>query len=168
MISDIVDNDIEKFTLPNHARVWIFQSDRSLTVEETELLQLNGKKFAAQWRAHGKELTAQFEVVHHLFLVMAIDQEMEGASGCSIDTFMRFILEAEKQMGLNLTNRLCFASVIDDELRVLNQTEAKSLASEGKFTKQTPVFDNLVANLGQLRHEWLKPASALWVNRLFT
>lgn len=167
MISTIVDSDIEKFTLPSHARVWVFQSDRLLTADEVNILQENGKKFAAQWRAHGKELTAQFEVVQNLFLVMAIDEQMEGASGCSIDTFMRFVLDAERNLQLTFTNRLCFACIMNDEVQVVKSTEARQLIAEGKLTKETLVFDNLIANLGQLRNEWLKPASQVWVNRLF-
>lgn len=157
---------IEKFTLPNHARVWIFQSDRLLTDEEVHVLSQNGKRFAEQWRAHGKELTAEFEVVHHLFVVMAIDEDVENASGCSIDTFMRFVLEAEKQIGLTLTNRLCFAFEGKNGIQVCNREEAKALAAQGELTAETPVFDNLIKTLGELRESWLKPAGTLWVKQL--
>jgi len=161
-----VENETAKFTLPDHARVWVFQSDRFFTDEERNTLQLNGKKFAEQWRAHGKELTAQFEVVNNLFLVMSIDEHIEGASGCSIDTFMRFVLEAEKQLGLNLTNRLCFAYLHDDGIQIAKSSEIKHLAAEGKLTKDTLVFDNLISNIGQLKNEWLKPSSGLWLNKM--
>ena len=161
-----VENEATKFTLPDHARVWIFQSDRFFTDEERNTLRLNGKKFAEQWHAHGKGLTAQFEVLHNLFVVMSIDEHIEGASGCSIDTFMRFVLEAEKQLGLNLTNRLCFAYLQDGEIQVAKSAEIKQLSAEGKLTKDTLVFDNLVSNIGQLKSEWVKPAAGLWLNKM--
>jgi hypothetical protein len=163
-----IENETEKFTLADHARVWIFQSDRFFTEEERNTLQLNGKKFAEQWRAHGKELTAQFEVVHNLFVAMSIDEHIEGASGCSIDTFMRFVLEAEKQLGLNLTNRLCFAYIHNDTIQIAKSSEIKLLSSEAKLTKDTLVFDNLISNVGQLKNEWLKPAYGLWLNKMIS
>jgi len=161
-----VESETAKFTLPDHARVWIFQSDHFFTDEERNTLELNGKKFAEQWRAHGKELTAQFEVVHNLFVVMSIDEHIEGASGCSIDTFMRFVLEAEKQLDLNLTNRLCFAYIRDGSIQIAKSAEIKQLSAEGKLTKNTLVFDNLISNIGQLKNEWLKPSSDLWLSKM--
>ena len=157
---------LEKFTLPDHARVWIFQADRFLTDEETAKLEEAGERFAAQWRAHGKELSAEFGTVDNLFVVMAIDEKMEGASGCSIDTFMLFIQDAEREIGLSLTNRLCFAGVVDGETKVIRSAEAKTYVDAGSLTGDTPVFDTLVSSLGELRNGWLKPASALWVKRL--
>lgn len=155
---------LEKFVLPDHARVWIFQADRFLTHEENSQLETAGNLFSDQWKAHGKQLTAQFATLANLFAVMAIDERMEGASGCSIDTFMRFVLDAEKQFGIGFTNRLCFAYLHNDKIELCKSTEAKSKAAEGILTKDTLVFDNLVTDLGKLRHEWLKPASELWVS----
>lgn len=159
--------DVEKFTLPDHARVWIFQSDRFLTDEETDIISQNGKRFAAQWKAHGKSLSTEFEVINKLFLVMAVDEEVEGASGCSIDTFMRFVLEAEKQLGLNLTNRLCFAFENNGTLFVCKREQAKEMIESGTFTKDHLVFDNLVKTLGELRSEWCKPANTVWTKQFF-
>lgn len=157
---------LEKFTLPDHARVWIFQADRFLTDEETAKLEEAGERFAAQWRAHGKELSAEFGTVDNLFVVMAIDEKVEGASGCSIDTFMRFIQDVERELGLTLTNRLCFAGVVDGETKVIRSSEARAYVDAGSLHGETPVFDTLVSSLGELRNAWLKPASELWVKRL--
>jgi len=154
---------LEKFELPDHARVWVFQADRFLTDEENSQLETAGNLFADQWKAHGKQLTAQFATVSNLFAVMAIDERMEGASGCSIDVFMRFVLDAEKQFNVSFTNRLCFAYMHNGHIELCKSTEAKTKAAEGILTKQTPVFDNLVTDLGKLRHQWLKPASEVWV-----
>lgn len=163
METKTMTDGIAGLALPDHARVWIFQAERFLTDEETARLDEAGNRFADQWKAHGKELTAQFATLSNLFAVMAIDERMEGASGCSIDTFMRFIQDAEKDLGVRFTNRLVFAYVHDGQIRIARNTEAKQLAASGTLAADTPVFDNLVPDLEKLRKEWLKPASALWV-----
>lgn len=154
---------LDYFVMPDHARIWLFQAERFLTDEETAQLQETGNRFAAQWKAHGKDLAAQFGIIGNLFAVMAIDEQLEGASGCSIDTFMRFIQDAEKALNVRFTNRLVFAYLHQGELKIATGAAAKQLAAEGILTAETPVFDNLVPTLGQLRHEWLKPAAKVWV-----
>lgn len=157
---------LENFRLPDHARIWIFQAERFLTDAETAQLQETGDRFAGQWKAHGKELAAQFGVVANLFAVMAIDEHMEGASGCSIDTFMRFIQDAEKALNIRFTDRMVFAFMHEGRLKTGTRTDAKTLAAAGILTPETAVFDNLVSDLGKLRSEWLKPASNLWLGKL--
>lgn len=156
---------LEQFRLADHARIWIFQAERFLTDDETAQLQEAGDRFAGQWKAHGKELSAQFGVLGNLFAVMAIDERLEGASGCSIDTFMRFIQDAEKALNIRFTDRLVFAYIHQGQLRAGTRAAAKTLAAEGVLTPQTPVFDNLVPDLGTLRKAWLKPAADLWVGK---
>lgn len=160
-------SELEKFSLPDRARVWVFQSDRFITEDEKQALENNGRQFAAQWKAHGKQLTAEFEVLHDLFVVMAIDEEVEGASGCSIDTFMRFVQEAQNQLNLNLTNRLCFAYTQAGKVHLSSPADVKKQIENGTFHKETLVFDNLVKNLGELRNNWTKPAQALWLKQYF-
>lgn len=168
MINASLVPELGNFTLPDHARVWVFQSDRFLSEEEIDILTANGKKFAGQWHAHGKGLTAEFGVIAGLFVVMSIDEEKEGASGCSIDTFMRFVLEAEKQLGLNLTNRLCVAYETDSGIIGIDGKEAlKAKVANGTFAADSLVYDNLAKTLGDLRHSWTKPASATWLASLF-
>lgn len=157
---------LENFQLADHARIWVFQAERFLTEDEAAQLQEAGDQFAGQWKAHGKELAAQFGVVGNLFAVMAIDERMEGASGCSIDTFMRFIQDAEKALNVRFTDRLVFAYLHNGELKTATRAEAKTLAEAGALTLETAVFDNLVADLGTLRREWLKPAAKVWVGNL--
>lgn len=170
MISDsaqFVSADIEKFKLPDHSRVWVFQADRLLTPEESAMLETEGNRFAAAWQAHGKELAAQFVVLDNLFAVMAIDEQQESASGCSIDKFMRFILQAEQNLSCSLTNRMCFAFLSNVGIVVCKRHEMQHCIAQNSFNPQTLVFDNLVPNLGELKRNRLKPASETWLAAAF-
>lgn len=164
MIQDIfISNDLARFVLPDHARIWIFQADRFFTDKEAADIQLAGDQFAAQWQAHGKELSAQFVLSDRLFAIMAIDEQVEGASGCSIDKFMRFILDSEMKFGLSLTNRMCFAFISNDEIKICRRKDIETCKAEAGLDAESLVFDNLIPNLGELRRNRLKPASQTWL-----
>ena len=48
--------------LPEDARVWIYQSNRSFTPEEQVQLTTQLKAYLEEWTAHGSELWASFEI----------------------------------------------------------------------------------------------------------
>ncbi len=160
---DYYNKGIERITLPDHSRVWIFQADRFLTEAEADRLQHEGTAFASAWKAHGKDLGAQFAVVDALFAVMAADETREGASGCSIDGFMRFMLQAQEVFGLSFTNRMCVAYLQDREIHLCHSQDLLNFKVMCKLTPETPVFDNLITTLGEFKKSRLKPAGKTWL-----
>lgn len=154
---------IEKITLPDYARVWVFQADSFLTDSDAELLQREGTAFAAAWKAHGKELGAQFSVLCNLFAVMAVDETRDGATGCSIDAFMRFILQKQDTLGVSFTNRMCVAYLEDDRIKICKSCDLVNFKKNENITPDTLVFDNLVTTLGEFKQSRLKPASQTWI-----
>ncbi|MEL6976420.1 MAG: ABC transporter ATPase, partial [Bacteroidota bacterium] len=71
--------------LPDESRVWIYQSNRSFTEAEITEIKEGLAQFLTQWTAHGSELKAGFTIKYKRFIVIALDQSLAGASGCSID-----------------------------------------------------------------------------------
>src|SRR6202012_4843064 len=91
------------------SRVWIYQSDRELSDEQVKqvLNQLN--LFAAEWTAHNHQLKAKAEVRYNRFLILIVDESQAGASGCSIDSSVRFIKQLEAEHHINLLDRFNLA-----------------------------------------------------------
>lgn len=154
---------IEKITLPDHARVWVFQADSFLSESDAEFLQREGNAFASVWKAHGKELGAQFAVLCNLFAVMAVDETIDGATGCSIDAFMRFMLQKQDELGVSFTNRMCIAYLENQEIRLCKSIDLVQFKINEKITPETIVFDNLVTTLGEFKQFHLKPAAQTWL-----
>ena len=77
-------------TMPDHARVWIYQANRTLTTREVQQAEQWGQQFVAQWAAHGQALRASVAVLHQHFAVIALDEQHQAASGCSIRQLSRF------------------------------------------------------------------------------
>src|SRR5688572_24782741 len=108
--------ELSHIAFPAHSRVWVYQSDRKLSAEEQSYILAKGKEFTATWAAHGNDLLAQLYVELDHFVVLVLDQEVEAASGCSIDKSMKLILGFQKDLNLSFTNRLISAIYADNEV----------------------------------------------------
>jgi hypothetical protein len=151
--------------LPDHARVWIYQANRPFTDRETLVLQSQLNGFAQSWAAHSKELVAAGQVLHQQFVVLAVNEDLNKASGCSIDASVYFLQNIENQYGVQLFERMNFAFLQDDTLQIAPATDFKRLYTEGVISDATLVFDNLVQTVGDMRQSWLKPLSSSWHKR---
>ena len=48
--------------LPNSARVWVYQADRTFTQEEIEVISARALLFIDQWTRHGEDLKGSFAI----------------------------------------------------------------------------------------------------------
>ena len=71
--------------LPEHSRIWVYTSNREFTQSEIKEINSLGEEFVASWKVHGTPLQAGFELLYRRFLVVAVNETVAGASGCSID-----------------------------------------------------------------------------------
>ena len=84
-------------SLPDEARIWIYQANRTFTDEEVTRLKSQLDEFLTQWTVHGSNLKAGYEIRYKRFLVIGLDQSLNAASGCSIDASVHFIQTLEKE-----------------------------------------------------------------------
>lgn len=159
-------------TMPDHARVWIYQANRALTDHEIQQAEQWGKQFVEQWAAHGQELRALVTVLRHHFLVIALDEQHHAASGCSIDSsvgFVRALEEAFSKAGqpVSFLDRTLVALLYDDEVHLVPLTDIKSHITEGRIAADTLMFNNLVSTKGNLKEQWIVPAQDSWLARYF-
>ena len=153
--------------LPPRARVWIYQASRPLT--EQELVQVLPRlaAFAEEWTSHGQQLVAAAQFLHRQFLVVGLDEEVAGASGCSIDASVRFVRELEQSLGLELLEKLRMAFLCEGELRFFSRRELRAAVAAGIITAATPYFNNTLATKGELAERWPAPAGETWLASYF-
>ena len=82
---------VEFETLPDTSRVWVYQASRSFNSDELTELKEAFNNFITDWTAHGQDLKAGYEMRYNRFIILALDQSVTSASGCSIDTSVHFI-----------------------------------------------------------------------------
>ncbi|MEM9671119.1 MAG: hypothetical protein ACFB15_08010 [Cyclobacteriaceae bacterium] len=155
--------------MPATARVWVYQTNRPLNnIEQNYALQ-RGQQFASQWAAHGQDLRSSVQVLHNHFLIMAVDEQYNAASGCSIDSSVGLVRELEQQFGqqsrFSFFDRLQIAFWQDDEVHLLPMKEAKTKVSNGEISPEALMFDNTVPTKEALENRWKIPVKDSWLAR---
>lgn len=153
--------------LPNTARVWIYQADRTLDKSDIEVIASEAHSFFDGWAAHGAPLKSSFQVYHNKFLVIAVDESYNQASGCSIDASVGLVKNLEQNLGINFFDRTKVCFLINDQIFESSISEIKKLVEEGTIQADTPTFNNLVPNKGELESSWVIPSEDSWLKRYF-
>lgn len=152
--------------MPDTARVWIYQSNRVLN--DLEVLQINEKvqAFTSEWASHSIQLASSGAVLYQRFIVLMVDEHITGASGCSIDSSVRFIKTIEQAFDIQLFDRMIFSFIQNDEVKTVDRNTFASLYQQGNINDQTLVFDTLVNTKGALQHSFIKPLGSSWHKRM--
>lgn len=153
--------------LPGDSRVWIYQSDRAFTNEEVIQIEDKLKLFVAGWTHHGDALNGASLVKYNQFILLGIDENTKGASGCSIDSSVFFIKQIEKQFKVQLLDRMHTAFKLNDTIEVVSLAEFKDLVNDHKIMEDTVVFNNLVATKAEFDTQWEVSAKQSWHKRYF-
>jgi len=158
---------IEFNQMPATSRVWVYQADRPFTDAEENSILEDTKTFLASWTAHSQTLQASCCVHHHQFLVLAVDEGHNAASGCSIDKSVHFVQALQSQYQVNLFDRTRQAFLLDNEIKLISLKELPQAIASGQITPTTITFNNLVNTIAQLEAQWLLPAAETWLSRYF-
>lgn len=152
-------------SLAENSRVWIYQSNRSFTKDE--LVDISDKLivFLNNWVAHGLNLEAGFEIKYKRFIIIALDQDKQSVTGCSIDASVKFIQELEILYSVNLMDKMNVSYKQGDYVAYKTLTDFKKMAKDKAVSKKTIVFNNLVNSVGEYKQFWEVPASESWHSR---
>lgn len=152
-------------TLPETSRVWIYQANRSFSAEELAEIVVLLDSFIAEWTAHGQDLKSGYEIRYNRFIVLALDQSLNAASGCSIDASVHFIQALEKKFNVSLLDKMNVSYKQGEFVAYKTLIDFKKMAKARSVSSKTVVFNNLVANKGEYLEHWEVPASESWHSR---
>ena len=150
-------------TLPDHSRVWIYQSNRAFTSLEKEGLESGLKALCEQWFAHGTPLHTSYILAFDQFVIMAVDERQHGASGCSIDGSVRFLKELQSKAGLDFFDRSAVAFVVNGKIEVYPLTQLKTLFENQTLTAASVTLNNLVGTKAEWISGWQIPVKNSWL-----
>lgn len=153
--------------MPDHALVWVYQANQRFTADQKEFISEQLNAFTGQWAAHGKQLVAQFSIVHDQFIVLAVDEAMHQASGCSIDASVNVIRHIEQQTGISLLDRTQVAFLTDSGVKTVAFNDLKKAVNSGEIAPETQLFDNTLTSAGEWKTRWVQPAKDTWMSRYF-
>ena len=153
--------------LSSDSKIWIYQSDKTLSETEVENIKKKTETFLVEWTAHGQSLQAGMQIIHDQFIIIGVNESVNEASGCSIDKSVNHIRELENSLNLNLLDRSKIALLINRHVQLVNFSEIKELVSNGSINGSTEVFNNAIVSKEALETKWKTPASESWIKRYF-
>ncbi|WP_341217040.1 ABC transporter ATPase, partial [uncultured Wocania sp.] len=132
---------VEFNTLPEESRVWIYQANRSFTEQEIEDIQSRLNIFIENWTAHGSDLQAGYVIKYKRFIVLGLNQDLNKATGCSIDASVHFIQQLEKDYNVDLMDKMNVSYKQGEYVAYKTLTDFRKMAKDKAVSKNTIVFN---------------------------
>ncbi|GAC1383364.1 MAG: hypothetical protein NVSMB45_10680 [Ginsengibacter sp.] len=155
--------------LPEHfnddSRVWIYQSNRSFTIEEAIRIEELLEDFTSRWQSHGDKVTGFGNLFFGQFIILMADETASGVSGCSTDSSVRLIKNIEKDFQVNMFDRQILAFVLNERIQLMPLHELKSAFESNFLSKHTLYFDNTVLTKKDLSERWIVPVKDSWLSK---
>ncbi len=153
--------------LPDESRVWIYQSNRIFTNKELNYIRAYSYDFLKKWTAHGSDLQAGIDIPYDRFIVIGLNESIKSATGCSIDSSVRFIQTIESKFNLVLLDKMNVTYRVNNNIDYTQLKNFISMAKKKLIHEDVIVFNNLVVNKKEYRTQWEVPASSSWHSRYF-
>ncbi len=155
---------IEETTIveTNDYRVIIYPASRPFTSKESKVITEKLYDFLATWAAHGKPLSSSFKIEKNQFIIVCVDEEIEAASGCSIDSLGTVMREIDQEFQLGLFDRMKATFVENAETKTLKLQDFRTGLKNGEISKDIQVFDFSKNTYVAFLSDFLLPLRRSW------
>ena len=129
--------------LPGSSRIWLHLANRKLVASEEQFLKEQLTVFLDSWSAHGKRLQCNATLLFSQYLIFSVDENIESASGCSIDSSVHFAKRMGSELGIDFFTRLEVLVVEGNDTRLLSYFDA--------VAQKAPFINPQITQLSELR-----------------
>jgi len=147
-------------TLPEESRIWLYAAADALSKDQKNYILNVISEDLKVWNAHERPLTAGVTILENHFIVIALDESKNKASGCSIDTLQNTIQKIEKELSIPFMNRLNVFCEIKSGLVCVPSFKLGSIANY-----ETPFYDLTILKKSEIA-TYLKPVGEGWCAHL--
>jgi hypothetical protein len=154
-------------SLPLESRIWIYQSNRKFSDEEMNEIETDLQAFLVNWSAHGTSLESSYQLKYNRFIILAVNQEVQNATGCSIDSSVEFIQGLEAKYNVDLLDKMNVTFKLGEHIAHKPLIDFKKMVKDKAVTENTIVFNNLINNIEEFNESWEVPAIESWHSRFF-
>lgn len=135
--------------LPDTSRVWLYFSDRPFDATESNYIQDALSDFTQnKWATHGTKLMASGSVLLNQLVVLAVDEEVMNASGCSIDSSVRLMKQLGTELKVDFFNRLFVLISKESEIKRVHFQDLNQYAD-------WKLLNPMVSSLEEVRNRFL-------------
>ena len=124
-----------------YTKTIIFPASRFINHREKNEILLKTTDFLKNWKAHGKPLEANASIEYQQFIIIRVDENIEPASGCSLDALNNFMREIEQKYQLGLFDRM---KAIFLENNIIKTLKLKDFRNDLKNKKSLLIFSFLI------------------------
>jgi hypothetical protein len=154
---------VEFNQLPDNARVWIYAAAQPLNQTQQQHITAAANTFTENWTAHQMPLRASFKIINDLFLVFGVDIAHHEVSGCGIDKSVQLVQNWEKELSIDLFNRLQLEYLHQNQLHTSTKAKITELLANGTLTPETPFYNKTVLTVADLNNNFIIPLKNSWV-----
>ena len=104
-------------------------------------------EFVGGWKAHGAQLAAAYRIIADQFLIIAVDESQQQATGCSIDKSVHLLQKFGTKHQLDFFNRMLVHVMDSGTFTSYSTSELKTAIAEGKIGPQTQIMNTTAATL---------------------
>ena len=141
------ENIFPDFSL--NSKVWIYLSNRKFDSTESDYIQTILNQFTQNdWKTHGKALRASGQLLFNQLIVLIVDEDVNNASGCSIDSSVHMIKKLGSELNVDFFNRLYLLVLRDDQIRYVHINDLKNY-------KEWKLVNPMMSNLSELRNQFI-------------
>ena len=158
---------VEFESLSDTSKIWIYQSNRPFSDIEKDMISRKMEDFVANWKRHGDDLKASFEIRYDQFIILAVDEQYNDVSGCSVDASTHLFKQFENDFQIDLFSKLNTAFKDGDHVNVVTLSDFQKFVKEQKIDSNTVVFNNMIGTKKELDTSWEVAANESWHRRYF-
>lgn len=148
--------------LPENSRIWVYQADRTLTEQEVTQISKKLVVFVSNWKRHGDPLQASFKVEYNQFVILAVDEDYNDVSGCSIDASVHLMREIEKELNVDMFDKMKVTFKDGVNINTISLADFKTYAKQQKINANTVVFNNMISSKADLINAWEIEVGKSW------
>lgn len=118
------------------------------TVQASELKSIMDE-FVGGWKAHGARLAASYRLIADQFLIIAVDESQQQATGCSIDKSVHLLQEFGNKENLDFFNRMLVHVMEKGTFTSYSTSELKDAIAQGVIGPNTQVMNTTATTLAE-------------------
>lgn len=146
----------------NDYRIIIYPASRTLSARESKTITEKLFDFLATWAAHGKPLSSSFKIERNQFIIVSVDEDIEAASGCSIDELGRLMKALDAEFELGLFDRMKASFVENEEIKTMKLQDFRNGLKNNTISRNIQVFDFSKNTYVAFLSDFLLPLKRSW------
>lgn len=147
----------------NNSRVWVYQSNRMFSVNESIQLEELLENFSKEWNSHGSPVQSYANLFFGHFIIIIADESLVKVGGCSTDSSLRFIKNIEQDFNVELLDRQLLAFIVKEKIQLIPLSQVNASIESDFITKDTLYFNNTILSKKELLNNWIIPVKYSWL-----